>query len=382
MNQIWENTKLKELVEFRTGKLNSNAAVLNGKYPFFTCAQETYRTNTFSFDTECVLLAGNNANGVYPLKYFIGKFDAYQRTYVITPKNANKLSTRFLYYQLQPRLEYLRSISTGAATKFLTLNLLNEIDIPIPAIYIQKKIVSILSAYDDLIENNTRRIRILEEMAQAIYREWFVNFRFPGHEGARMVESGMGRIPEGWEVRSLGEMCNVVMGQSPESKYYNLDKVGLPFHQGVTDFGTRFPRERVYCTELNRIAKEGDILFSVRAPVGRLNITRRKIVIGRGLSVIRSMGNNQVFLFQQLKEKFKEEDMMGGGTIFKAVTKDEVLGIKMIVPTPKHIDGFEKMVNPIFRLLEIIADKNENLRGQHDLLLPRLVSGELQLSDF
>lgn len=109
MGSNWQSVKLAELVNFKTGKLDSNAAVPNGEYPFFTCSQETFRTNTFSFDTECVLLAGNNANGIYPLKYFYGKFDAYQRTYVI-------------------------------------------------------------SAYDDLIENNQRRIKILEKMARSLSR--------------------------------------------------------------------------------------------------------------------------------------------------------------------------------------------------------------------
>jgi type I restriction enzyme, S subunit len=89
--------KLGELVTFKTGKLDSNAAVPDGDYPFFTCSQETLRTNTFSFDTECVLLAGNNATGIFPLKYFKGKFDAYQRTYVVRPSDTNVLNTKFLY---------------------------------------------------------------------------------------------------------------------------------------------------------------------------------------------------------------------------------------------------------------------------------------------
>ena len=208
----WSSDQLGNLVQFKTGKLNSNAAVPNGLYPFFTCSQETFRTDTCAFDTECVLLAGNNANGVYPLKYFKGKFDAYQRTYVITPLDTSRLDIRFLYYAMRPMLEHLRSISTGAATKFVTLTILNGLVLQFPPLQTQRKIAAILSAYDDLIENNTRRIAILEEMAQAIYREWFVNFRFPGHENVKLVDSALGMIPEGWKIESLGETANTRWG--------------------------------------------------------------------------------------------------------------------------------------------------------------------------
>jgi len=171
--------KLGELVTIRTGKLDSNAACDYGEYQFFTCSQGTFKTNTYSFDCEAVLLGGNNANGVYPLKYFRGKFDAYQRTYIICSKDENILINRYLYYSLRPKLSLLQSHSSGVTTKFLTLGILNNITLEIPPKSDQEKISSILSAYDDLIENNTRRIQILEEMAQRIYREWFIDFEFP-----------------------------------------------------------------------------------------------------------------------------------------------------------------------------------------------------------
>lgn len=377
----YEKFKLGAIVSFKTGKLNSNASTSNGDYPFFTCSQETFRTDTYSFDTEAVLLGGNNANGIYPLKYYKGKFDAYQRTYIIRSIDENKLVNRYLYFALRPQLDLLRSISTGAATKFLTLTILNEIELKLPPLPTQRKIASILSAYDDLIENNTRRIKVLEEMAQMIYREWFVKFCFPGHENVRMVDSTMGRIPEVWEVKRLTDDCNIIMGQSPKSEFYNEEGNGLPFHQGVTDFGDRFPTDRVYCTVENRIAEAGDILFSVRAPVGRLNIAIRKMVIGRGLSAIRSKTGNQAFVLQQLKEQFKETDLMGGGTIFKAVTKEDVHGIKMLVPVDSLIQKFEKTMQPIFRELEILSHKNINLRKTRDLLLPKLISGEVHINN-
>ena len=269
----------------------------------------------------------------------------------------------------------------GGGTNISNLNqgILERLEVPLPAKPTQERIASILSAYDDLIDNNTRRIRVLEDMAQMLYREWFVNFRFPGHEKVRMVESDLGLIPEGWAMKTLGELAHITMGQSPPSESYNTVGTGLPFHQGVTDFGARFPSDRTYCTIENRLAEPQDILMSVRAPVGRLNISTEKIVIGRGLCAIRSELDSQAILFQQLREHFREEDTMGSGTIFKAVTKQDVYGIKFIRADAKVAARLESWLRPLFRHVEVLSSKNINLRTTRDLLLPRLISGEIPI---
>lgn len=290
----------------------------------------------------------------------------------------------FVLYSINsPKYKHhLLTLAQGGATReALTKDTIGDFEIPFPPLPTQRKIAAILSAYDDLIENNTRRIQILEEMAQALYREWFVEFRFPGHEKVKMVESELGMVPEGWEVKRLVDVCIIVMGQSPKSEFYNDDGEGLPFHQGVTDYGDRFPTNRKYCTVMTRIAEAGDILFSVRAPVGRINISDKKIVLGRGLCAIRSKSGKQAHAFQQLKEQFKEEDTMGGGTIFKSVTKADVHGIKFLVPTEEIIKIFEGLMIPIFAELYNLTFKNVNLRRTRDLLLPNLISGELDVND-
>ena len=195
-----------------------------------------------------------------------------------------------------------------------------------------------------------------------------------------MVESELGMVPEGWEVKRLIDVCDIVMGQSPKSEFYNEIGEGLPFHQGVTNFGDRFPTDRMYCTVQKRIADAEDILFSVRAPVGRINVADKKIVIGRGLCAIRSKSGNQAFVFQQLKDIFKEEDSIGGGTIFKSVTKDDMHGVKFIVPSETLLKGFEEIIVPIFAEIKNMTMKNANLRSTRDLLLPKLISGEVDVS--
>jgi type I restriction enzyme S subunit len=175
----------------------------------------------------------------------------------------------------------------------------------------------------------------------------------------------------------LKEIAEIIMGQSPKSEFYNDTGDGLPFHQGVTNFGDRYPIDRMYCTVQNRIAEAGDILFSVRAPVGRINIADKKIVIGRGLCAIRSRSGKQAFVFQQLKEQFKKEDTMGSGTIFKSVTKDDMYGLKILIPPEILLKGFEEIIAPIFAELKNLIVRNVNLRHTRDLLLPKLISGEV-----
>ena len=179
-------------------------------------------------------------------------------------------------------------------------------------------------------------------------------------------------------MKKLGDICKIVMGQSPKSEFYNETGIGLPFHQGVSDFGDRFPTDRKFCTVENRIAEQDDILFSVRAPVGRINVADKRIVIGRGLSAIRNRSDHQIFTFHQLVETFQEEDTIGGGTIFKAVTRSDMDGIGFLVPSRTIIERFEEFVTPIFDEIRNLTYRNGVLSQTRDLLLPKLVSGEIE----
>jgi len=306
---------------------------------------------------------------------------SFSRFIRIDPEKANP---GYVYWYLQylyesGEIQKYHKQHTGVARFQYTDFSTNELLIIPSDISIQNQIADILFAYEDLIENNTRQIKILEEMVRLIYREWFVNFRFPRHEQVKMVDSQLGLIPEGWAIQELQNMASIVMGQSPKSEFYNEVGEGLPFHQGVSNFTDRFPIDTVYCTVFNRIAEAGDILFSVRAPVGRINIANKKIIIGRGLCGIRSKTGHQAFLFQQLKEQFKEEDLIGGGTIFKSVTKADMQTLKLIAPPLSLQNKFEDVVQSIFLNLEIATLENINLRKTRDLLLPKLISGEIDL---
>lgn len=167
----WKDFSLGDVVTFKTGKLNSNAAEQDGKYPFFTCSPEPLKINSYSFDQQAILLAGNNAEGNFHIKYYESKFDAYQRTYVFSARPSCHL--KFLYYSIKLCLEDFKRISLGTATKFLTAKILNGFVISLPPLETQKKIAAVLSALDDKIELNNAINKNLEEQAQAIFKNMF-----------------------------------------------------------------------------------------------------------------------------------------------------------------------------------------------------------------
>jgi type I restriction enzyme S subunit len=163
----WQVSDYETVINFKTGKLNSNAAVENGKYQFFTCSSETFKTNTYSFNTEAVILAGNNASAIYPLKYFVGKFDAYQRTYIITSK-CNLLSNKQIYFSLKDELENFKGISSGTATKFLTIKILNNLKIVISDEFVHRKFDFISNAIFNKIQILQKEQEILNNLHNTI----------------------------------------------------------------------------------------------------------------------------------------------------------------------------------------------------------------------
>ncbi|MDX5385487.1 MAG: restriction endonuclease subunit S [Alteromonadaceae bacterium] len=369
----WVKRKLGDMVQFKTGKLNSNAASADGLYPFFTCSRETFRTDTYSFDTEAVLLAGNNASGVYPLKYFKGKFDAYQRTYVITTLDPDTITNRFLYYVLQPQLERLQTLSTGVATKFLTLTILKSLEVSIPPLHEQQRVTSILSAYDDLIENNTRRIEILEEMARRLYEEWFVHFRFPGHEEVSFKESELGRIPDEWGTEAATDAFKIKYGKTFPKK--NLDPSGqYPVFGGGGVIGR--------CDQFNI---DGPTTLITSRGNGSGTVWRASeagLVTNNAFTVMPkdSKLNTHYGYIEQVMLNASVMSVVGGAAQ-PQLTLDGLSGVRVMTPDPKVVDQFSLLVDPLYALVNRLQRKNANLRVQRDLLLPKLVSGEIDVSN-
>ena len=287
------------------------------------------------------------------------------------------LDYRYLFYWflLAGKTGELDQYFTGATIKHMPGQKLKEVVIDKPPLEIQHRIADILSAYDDLIENNQKQIKLLKEAAQRLYKEWFVDLRFPGHENTEIVDG----VPEGWNEKTLSQVANVIMGQSPKSEFYNSEKKGLPFHQGVGSYGVRFVMDDIYSTSYTRIAEPNSILFSVRAPVGRLNITKNKVVIGRGLAAINQTDGCQSYLYYLLKNKFFKDNIVGNGSIFASVSKDELLNQKFLIPERNLMMQFEKIVSQMDKQIENLDSKNKKLIEARDRLLPKLMSGEVEV---
>lgn len=250
-----------------------------------------------------------------------------------------------------------------------------SMEVEIPDKSIQHRIATILSRYDTLIENYQKQIKLLEEAAQRLYKEWFVDLRFPGHENTKIVNG----VPEGWEKKKLVEIADIVMGQSPKSEYYNNEFKGLPFHQGVGSYGNRFVADNTYSTSFTRIAEPNSVLFSVRAPVGRLNITKNKVVIGRGLAAMTHKKGYQSYLFYLLKERFFKDNIIGNGAIFASISKDELHKLEFTTPTDDLAIRFNTIAGNLDDEIMKADSQIRLLTEARDRLLPKLMSGEIEI---
>ena len=356
---------------FSSGKnITAKSIGETGLYPVYGGNGLRGYTSTSNFKGECSIIG---RQGAYcgNVKYIDG--EAYMSEHAIVAVTNNEHDNRYFSYKLG--LLKLGRFSGQAAQPGLSVGMLSKLRMEMPSLSIQKKIASILSAYYSLIENNKKRIKLLEQMAENLYKEWFVRFRFPGHETAEFE----GGVPKGWKRVSLREYANVIMGQSPESCFYNTEKLGLPFHQGCGSYGEFYLRDDIYSTEGKRIAEPNSIIFSVRAPVGRINLTLNKIILGRGVAGINAKNNNNAFLLWLLKQKFSKEDIIGNGAIFTSVTKNELLGQKLLIPNKELERKFNVIASNIETEIKLLTLQKEVLTTQRDLLLPRLMSGKLSI---
>lgn len=372
-----------------TGKLDANRAVSDGAYPFFTCAEHPDQINHYAYDDDVVLVAGNNARGNFHVSRFKGKFNAYQRTYILTAKDGYDID--YIYYALKLELKRLREKAQGSQTKFLTMPILTSIHFRNIAGDEQSKIASVLSRIDKKIELNNRINAELEAMAKTLYDYWFVQFDFPDDSpqgqgkpykssGGKMVYNPTLKreIPEGWSDKTLSQIANITMGQSPEGSSYNAEGVGSIFYQGSTDFGWLFPTTRQYTSTPSRMAKKGDILLSVRAPVGDMNIANTDCCIGRGLAALNSKTGSDGFLFYVMKY-FKQifDRRNSEGTTFGSITKNDLHSLTLAYPTPDLLKKYDDVVSNYNKMIFERSLENRELISLRDWLLPMLMNGQV-----
>lgn len=298
----------------------------------------------------------------------------------------SSLDSKFLYYYLgQSRvIGWIYNQAVGATMPNLNTKILRSIPITYPPLPTQRKIASVLSAYDDLIENNTRRIQILEEMAQAIYREWFVNFRFPGHEKVGMVDSPLGKMPEGWEIKALGEIAEQVRRNvkpeqfDPETPYVGLEHI--PRRSiALADWDSV---EEVQSSKL--AFRKGEILF------GKIRPYFHKVAVAPidglcssdtiAISPMISEHFSSVLCTVSSDEFVDHATQTSQGTKMPRADWNVLVKYPVIIPQQEILRQFSELVEDIVGQIQNHTFRNRNLRDTRDLLLPKLISGEVDVS--
>ena len=384
--QSWEKHKLKDLVSFKTGKLDSNAAVNGGQYPFFTCAPETLSIDSYVFDTTAILLAGNNATGIFPIKFYSGKFNCYQRTYVIENVNAIECDLKFIYFALQMQLSFLQSLSIGAATKFLTKRLLDNLKLPLPDLSTQQKIAAILSAFDDLIENNLKRIKLLEEMAQITYEEWFVHLKFPGHE-TTPIDSETG-LPKKWERKQIRSIGNVITGKTPSTE--NEDNFGkdIPFIKTPDMAGVPYViKTEQYLSisgansQKGKLLPKNSLIISCIGSAGAYALTAVTSQTNQQINAIVFNNEKYTFYMYSYAKHLKPllEALGSNGATMTNVNKSKFEQITVVIPNDELLVKYHEQFKKNFESILMLLKQNQLLKEARDILLPRLMTGMIDV---
>jgi type I restriction enzyme S subunit len=303
----------------------------------------------------------------------------------------------YLYYQLLAHRSQLQGLATGAAQQNLSGQQIKELILPFPSKKEQGEIGGILRLLDDRIALLRETNKTLEAIAQAIFKSWFIDFdpvraKMEGRAPAgldeetaalfpdELVEIELGLVPKGWEVKTVGENFVLTMGQSPPGDTYNEVGNGMPFYQGRTDFGFRFPSQRIFCSAPTRMAEDGDTLVSVRAPVGDVNMAIERCCLGRGVASVRHPKNYRGFTFYSMRNlgtKFKTFD--GEGTVFGSINKKDFASLPVISPSDDVLAKYDDLTESIDQKIVLNELMIRTLIEVRDGLLPRLISGRLRV---
>lgn len=298
---------------------------------------------------------------------------------------SKKIDSRFLYYTMLSRDFYMKAdaAAIGAAQRTISLTALRNIEINVPPIETQRRIADILSAYDDLIENNRKQIKLLEESAQRLYKEWFVDLRFPGHEHTRIVDG----IPEGWKIRAVSDFGKVVTGKTPstsKSEYYdgNIPFVTIPdMHNTIFPLSTeKHLSEQGANTQKSKFIPPNSVMVSCIATVGLVSITSQQCQTNQQInSVVLKSQLDLYFLYFAMKRIKSLLDGVGSnGATMTNVNKMKFENINILYPESHLINCFFEFSMPVFRKILILSKENLQLQQVRDRLLPKLMSGEVK----
>ena len=281
----------------------------------------------------------------------------------------------YYYFTSQSGRNKMQTIVEQVSAAGVRSSDLARLVIPYPPLPMQIFIATTLSFLDDKIDLNNRIIANLEAQAQANFKSWFVDFE--PFQDSEFEESELGLIPKGWRVGVLSDIAVITMGQSPSGESFNENEIGTVFYQGRAEFGFRFPRRRLFTTEPVRMAHSGDVLLSVRAPVGDINVATEECCIGRGLSALHSLNGCQSYLLYLVKQLHDVLDQFNGeGTVFGSINRKDLNQIAIIIPSLGNMQRFEEVVGRFDAEILTLHKENTLLVTARDTLLPKFMSGE------
>ena len=298
-----------------------------------------------------------------------------------------KAHYQYVYHFLKLQSDNLNKLANGGAQQNLNSIIIKKFKINLPSLEIQRRIASILSAYDNLIENNNRRIHLLEQMAENLYKEWFVRFRFPGHEKAEF-ENGM---PKGWKRVKICDVCNVTDGvhntviDAPQSKYFLLSSKNIKAGKIVIGDNERTIDEDTFIKLRKRTKmSKGDILLSSVGTIGEVCLLNEEPLyyeFQRSVAIIKPdfSISNSCLLYEMFKVMRNDFVNAAHGAAQQCLFIGDLKKMKICLPSKTISDIFERKVRPIYNMISSISKQNENLSRQRDLLLPRLMSGKLEV---
>jgi type I restriction enzyme, S subunit len=412
--QGWRVAKIKDIGRVVTGRTPSTADSANFglEYPFITPSDmdgrrviaqtERYISQQGAQLMKSTLIPSGSVIvsciGWQMGKVAMNQQEAFTNQQINTIIPNEKVIPEFIHYSLSTRREELKNLgSVGTRTPILIKSVFEQIELSLPPLATQRKIAAILSAYDDLIENNARRIAILEEMARILYREWFVEFRFPGHEGVRMVNG----VPEGWKKRQLGEICDEVRGiiqtgpfgsQLHQSDY---TEEGVPVVMPKDIVDSRVSTDSIAHIsegEANRLLKHrlsaGDIVYGRRGDIGRRALItehQEGWLCGTGCLRI-SLGRKVIdplllYLYLGRPEIVTWIANKAVGATLPNLNTGIIRSIEVVCPPLDMQSMAIESLYPCFELIQNLVQRNSNLRHTRDLLLPKLISGELDVEE-
>ncbi|UXS14280.1 restriction endonuclease subunit S [Staphylococcus epidermidis] len=301
-----------------------------------------------------------------------------------------KLNPKYLrYYTLTNEYKgWINQFSIGSTRKNINAKIFGDMVISLPPRYYQDFVVDILDSLERKVKINKQMVANLEELSQTLFKHWFVDFEFPDEDGnpykssgGEMIDSELGEIPSDWKVGVLSDMTEIIMGQSPKSDTYNNNKVGLPLLNGASDFKNRNIKPTKYTSAPKKIGHNLDYVFGVRATIGLVTELDGEYAIGRGAGLSKNNEENREFIYEILNQAFTYFERIGSGSVYINISSKDLKQYKLIIPSKQVLMKYHYQLEPIFSELHNRKEQITSLTNLRDTLLPKLMSGELEIPD-